>query len=573
MSDLTSLLRRFDVSDSRQALWESCGLLPSVAGREGENWIASSQYDRLVELTLTKFDWNVGPHLPDDLFAPTIAAELGAFSCLTQGAGSHSSPASPLWAQLLPVWLSARSDGGHLALSSRWNEIDIDGYRAYSLNVALNAIAAKSVERHKSLAASRSALFARSANYMGSKAVLSSQLLDIVDATEAVDTTMVDLMCGSGVMAAAFARQFPTIASDAQEFCRLLGLVQGGGMTLARGEAVAQQVIDGARRRFNELSDEVRRSIDVETQLVNSELSVGDPESLFQQMRERLTIWDKSNFGSLDAVSAAYRSGRLLGHLYGGVFFGDRQAAELDCLRQSISDISDETERRWALGALVCAASACAYTYGGHFAQPKLDISDSGKARGDIYEALKQRSLSITHEFFTRLTSLALESENVEHAVSVIAGPWEAAIPTVARTTGKSPVCVYIDPPYTRDEYSRYYHVLEALVRYQPQAVSGKGRLPKRGSEGRFASKFSGRRADLMEAEIARAIQTCLAQGWNCLWSYSNSGVASINGTLARLEGHAKTVDVFRMDHSYKAQGKRGPKQVVEYAIHLRPSD
>jgi hypothetical protein len=108
------------------------------------------------------------------------------------------------------------------------------------------------------------------------------------------------------------------------------------------------------------------------------------------------------------------------------------------------------------------------------------------------------------------------------------------------------------------------------VVRYQPLAVSGKGRLPKRGSEGRFASKFSGRRADLMEAEIARAIQACLAQGWNCLWSYSNTGVASINGTLARLEGHAKAADVFCMDHRYKAQGKRGPKQVVEYAIHVR---
>lgn len=572
MSDLTSLLRRFDVSESRQALWESCGLLPLVAGREGENWIATSQYVRLVELTLTKFDWNVGPHLPDDLFAPTVVAELGEFSCLTQGAGFHSSPASPLWMQLLPVWLAARSEGGHLALSSRWNEIDIDGYRAYSLNVALNEIAARSVERQKYLAASRSALFARSANYMGSKAVLASQLLDIVDATEAAETTMVDLMCGSGVMAAAFARQFPTIASDAQEFCRLLGLVQGGGMTRALGEAVAQRVVDGARRRFNELSDEVRRSIDVESQLINSELAIGDPEALFQQLRERLDLWEKNNLGSLDAVNEAYRSGRLLGHLYGGVFFGDRQAAELDCLRRSISDLSDETERTWALGALVCAASACAYTYGGHFAQPRLDISDSGKARGDIYEALKQRSLSVTHEFFTRLTSLAMESENVEHAVSVVAGPWEAAIPAVARTIGCSPVCVYIDPPYTRDEYSRYYHVLEAVVRYQPQAVSGKGRLPRRGSEGRFASKFSGRRADLIEAEIARAIRACLAQGWNCLWSYSNSGVASINGTLARLEGHAKTADVFRMDHRYKAQGKRGPKQVVEYAIHLRPS-
>lgn len=60
MGDSTSLLRRFDVSESRQALWESCGLLPSVDAREGENWIAASQHDRLIELTLAKFDWKVG---------------------------------------------------------------------------------------------------------------------------------------------------------------------------------------------------------------------------------------------------------------------------------------------------------------------------------------------------------------------------------------------------------------------------------------------------------------------------------------------------------------------------------
>lgn len=568
---MASLLRRFDVSDFQQALWESCGLLPSVAGHQDETWISTSQYDRLRRLTARKFDWNVGPHLPDDLFAPTVVAELGAFSCLAQGAGAPSSPASPLWMQLLPLWLADRPVQTDRAPNSSWREIDIGQYRAYALNVALDAISTKSVARSKSLAASRSALFARSANYMGSKAALASQLLDIVDATESAGTTMVDLMCGSGVMASAFARQFPTIASDAQEFCRVLGLVQGGGMTRTRGEEIAQGVIQGARRRFNSLNDEVRRVIDDENQLVNSELAVGATEALLQRLHERLMLWEAENLGSFEAVETAHRSGRLLGHLYGGVFFGDRQAAELDCLRQSISDLPDEFERKWALGALVCAASACAYIYGGHFAQPKLNISDSGKSRGDISEALRQRSLSITHEFFTRLTSLATESENIEHAVSLVAGPWEDAISAIARACGRRPVCVYIDPPYTRDEYSRYYHVLEALVRYQPQAVSGKGRLPKRGSAGRFASKFSGRRADLMEVEIARVIQTCLAQGWNCLWSYSNTGIASINGTLARLEGHARTADIFCMNHSYKAQGKRGQKQVVEYAIHLSP--
>ncbi|MCY1204365.1 hypothetical protein D9M72_158910 [compost metagenome] len=571
MQDRASLLRRYDPSDPQHSLWNTAGLLPNVSLSNGEHWIADAQHERLRTLTAVRFDWSVGPHLPDDLFEPNIVAELGQFACLTQGAGAPSSPTSALWLQLLPLWLAGTPNRLNASSLSGWHEIDIDRYRAYATNVNLSALAARSIERHKALASSRNALFARSANYMGSKAALASQLLDIVDALEAPGTTMVDLMCGSGAMAAGFSRHFPTIASDAQEFCRLLSLVQGGGMTAARGEAIAQHVIQGARWRFRQLDDDTQYAIEVESQLLNSELTVGAPEALLHRLRERLAAWEREGKGNLPTVDAAYRSGKLLGHLYGGVFFGDRQAAELDCLRLSIEDLPDETERKWALGALVCAASACAYTYGGHFAQPKLDISEAGKVRGSIADALKQRSLSVTHEFFTRLTSLSVESENIEHAISLTSGPWETAIRSIAQGNQADPICVYIDPPYTRDEYSRYYHVLEAIVRYKPQSVSGKGRLPKRGTEGRFASNFSGRRADLMEQEIAKVIQTCLGLGWNCLWSYSNTGVASINGTLERLSGYAQAVDVFRMNHSYKAQGKRGPKQVVEYAIHLRP--
>ncbi|MBN9342220.1 MAG: hypothetical protein J0H52_19410, partial [Comamonadaceae bacterium] len=144
MSDLTSLLRRFDASDPQQALWESCGLLPSITARQGEAWITTSQHDRLRQLTATKFDWNVGPHLPHDLFTPTVVAELGAFACLAQGAGAASSPASLLWTQLLPLWLADRPTDTDRIPNSSWHEVDINGYRAYSLNVALNAISTKS---------------------------------------------------------------------------------------------------------------------------------------------------------------------------------------------------------------------------------------------------------------------------------------------------------------------------------------------------------------------------------------------------------------------------------------------
>lgn len=570
-TDYRLLVTLCNEADPQITEWIKIGLLPKVTSEQTKSFVATFQHERLHRLATSPFRWEIGPQLPDDLFTPPIVAPIGSRSCLTQGAGLVQSAAESLWMQLLPLWVDSVQGRSNGERSGSWNELDLNRYRLYSLDSGLIERARHSRQRQLQLAASRSGLFARSANYMGSKAVLAGQLLDIVEALEAPDTTLVDLMCGSGAMAGAFARHYPTVASDAQEFCMLLGLIQGGGMTRARSVTIAEQVIQDARRLYHTLTDQQLKQITDEDQLLNSELSQAVHNDVVRGLQARASIWEQDHLGSETAVIDAWEHGMLLSHLYAGVYFGYRQAAELDCLRQAIEALHDESDRRWALGALVCAASACAYTYGGHFAQPKLDISLDGKQRGDLAEALQQRSLSVTHEFFVRFTSLADESEQVKHQVKLVAGPWQTALETLARHQVNDQICVYVDPPYTRDEYSRYYHVLEAIVRYQPQAVSGKGRLPKRGSPGRFASSFSGRRPDVMEREIAKALQACLANGWNCLWSYSSAGTASITGTLAHLEGLAHSADIFQMPHSYKAQGKRGAKQVLEYAVHLRP--
>jgi adenine-specific DNA-methyltransferase len=131
-------------------------------------------------------------------------------------------------------------------------------------------------------------------------------------------------------------------------------------------------------------------------------------------------------------------------------------------------------------------------------------------------------------------------------------------------------VCVYLDPPYTRDEYSRYYHVLETIVLYESGPVSGKGRLPQRGLANRFASTFNSRMPSIVENEIASIIRVCLTNGWSCLWSYSSSAMASMTSTLERVGLPLKSVELFSMDHTYKIQGKHKPKRVTEYAMHIR---
>ncbi len=545
-------------------------LLPTIDALSAKELVSVCQIERLQRLVVRDVSLGDLPPLPDDLFVPPAITALGSRTCIISGANNDVYPAEKLWLQLLPNWVE-QSEGFPVE-GGRWAEQDLEGYRVYTLDKHVAHRLSECVARYRRFSASRGAQFARSANYMGSKSVLASQLVDILDTFENPDTVVLDLMCGSGVMAGAFAKSHRTFASDAQWFCRLLGLVQGGGMTHRRGLETAEKVVKMARQHFSQLSAGVIRRIEDEDRLLNSELTASMHESAFARMRERTVEWTRQHLGSLDAVTDAARRGELFSHLYAGVYFGERQAAELDCLRRAIDSIEDDSGRDWALGALVCAGSACAYTYGGHFAQPKLDISENGKIRGDLREALQQRSLSLTHEFFVRLSSLAQESEEIRHPVRLVEGPWQEAIEAVAVLAKGQRVCVYVDPPYTRDEYSRYYHVLEAIVRNVPQAVSGKGRLPARGSPGRFASPFSARRSDVAENEIADVLTGCLGRGWSCLWSYSNSGTASVAHTLELVADGAGAVEIFKMNHIYKAQGKRMAKHVSEYGVHLQPA-
>lgn len=550
--------------------WIRLGILPGISSPiDGDvTLVGSAQLERLNRLSSHEFSWHNSPPLPDDLFAPLALTPLGLNTCITSIVGDEPMPPEDLWLQLLPNWI----DGSNIDAkdTDRWSVFDLARHRIYTRDPQVEARWRDSMDRQRRFVASRTSLFARSANYMGSKAALSSQIVDIVKAVEPKNSIIVDLMCGSGAMAGAFAKSHVTIASDAQGFSKLLALVQGGGMTRSRGEAISEQVVQVARTYFTQLPDNASRSIEEEDRVLNSELTSAAMDEEFAKISKRSEDWESHDLGSAAAVKDAFDRNQLFTHLYAGLYFGQRQAAELDCLRRAIDSVKGQSDRNWALGALVCAASACAYTYGGHFAQPKFDVSAAGKRRGDVREMLQHRAMSVTHEFFIRLTSLAQESEDVANEVRIVEGPWERALDQVERSAPTDPVCVYLDPPYTRDEYSRYYHVLEALVRNEPQEVSGKGRLPVRGSPGRFASSFSARRTDVVEREIAAVLRSILARGWSCLWSYSNKGTASVPSTLDMVNALGVKTEIFKMAHNYKAQGKRGAKEVDEYAIHLR---
>ncbi len=561
-------------------IWLSKKILCAISGADKALYSAT-QVKILSALTNHARSLNYkNPH-PTSLFPSTEDLPLGAGTVISAGLVGEDVEVegNEVFLQLLPHWIEQAEKSSSDVESDSWQQELLGAVEVTTKSKELIKRIRLAKLRASSSLSSRVTQFSRSAHYMGSKAFLGPYLSEIVHTFFPPETIVLDLMCGSGATSGIFSREWRTYASDAQSFSTHLAMVQGGGLGADDATVIAEGVLGAARVHYELMPEYIKTQIDLENDFLSSELS---PEMLDDFGRwivsyPRINNAEAKSDEYLDALIDARKVAPgthpylLFSMYYANLFFGVRQAAEIDSLRYAIDQILDDSQRSWALGALICAVSSCAYSYGGHFAQPKFDGSSFERLEALAPDLVVCRGLSVAHEFFIRLTSLGAESSNIKYPVVPILGPWHEAVATADELFRGEQVCVYLDPPYTRDEYSRYYHILETLVRYDYPEVRDKASMPKRGDPGRFASAFATRNTSQIDVLIADIISACLNRGWSCLWSYSSTGVASIETVIDLVSPLTKEVEFFAVNHVYKGQGKHKSKGVREYALLLRP--
>ncbi|UPG90601.1 DNA adenine methylase [Luteibacter aegosomaticola] len=170
---------------------------------------------------------------------------------------------------------------------------------------------------------------------------------------------------------------------------------------------------------------------------------------------------------------------------FGGTYFGYEQAIDFDALRMALDNLRTAgricyEEHRWSVIGLCVALSRCSTTTG-HFAQ-----------------ALRPKDQTFRRFRAQRLRSLRLEwIRAMDQLLPIGSRQWRArnqafrsdALELLAEVTRRSqtPSVIYADPPYTADQYSRYYHVYETALLYDYPAAAGRGMY----RENRHASSFS----------------------------------------------------------------------------------
>lgn len=147
---------------------------------------------------------------------------------------------------------------------------------------------------------------------------------------------------------------------------------------------------------------------------------------------------------------------------YGGHYYSPKQALVIDYLLASIP--KQAKYKDICLAALIIAASRCANAPG-HTAQPFQPTEGAGKFiviawRVDVFKSCE-----------TALKELAPLHAKVKGKAMV-----SDAKKLISRL--KKGDLVFLDPPYSGVQYSRFYHVLETIARGHCGEVSGIGRYP-----------------------------------------------------------------------------------------------
>lgn len=172
---------------------------------------------------------------------------------------------------------------------------------------------------------------------------------------------------------------------------------------------------------------------------------------------------------------------------YAGHYYSPIQAAWIQALRDSIP--AKSPNREVCLAALVMAASKCAAAPG-HTAQPFQPTAT----------ALKFLQISWRRDLCMD-TQAALAFVAPVHAK--MAGEAHVGDANKVALKLKAGDLVFIDPPYSAVQYSRFYHVLEAIAAGTTSPVFGVGRYPPLNE--RPSSQYS------MKTTSLTAIQELLA--------------------------------------------------------------
>lgn len=365
--------------------------------------------------------------------------------------------------------------------------------------------------------------------YMGSKSNIIEFILENIELVNEKNKKVYDLFSGTCIVAAHLSKKYDVVINDIQEYSGILGRAYLNKINIENFNlALFLDEVDSYVKYFKEKYG------------LNFfyDLSISIDDYLLIEQQEKNLI---EKFFNDDDHYLFVRN-------YSGTYWSFEQCIYIDSIYRITQQYRSTPMYELLLGALMFAMSYCSQSTG-HFAQYR-DVKDE-KNFADI---LTYRLKSLPILFEQKLQQLLKYDRSTNNGFESYSYDFKSMLDYSDQRS-----VIYADPPYANVHYSRFYHVLETLVKYDYPKIEYKGRYRNDRHQSPFSKKSEASQAFFDMFNIIKEKQSTL------VLSYSNGGVVELEELLIlakKVFGEDYFVSVKEKDYLHSRLGRTGDRSI-----------
>jgi adenine-specific DNA-methyltransferase len=334
--------------------------------------------------------------------------------------------------------------------------------------------------------------------YMGSKREILNFVGTAIHDLNVNSRWLCDLFAGTSIISAAFNDEYNVISNDIQEYSSILAKMYSLNLKEDLPCDFSRKVVDQAEFLKNEWINNHK-----EFNFKYDKINIYNDLKMLERNQQ-------------DLINRNFNIGfNFFTKNYSGTYWSYDQCVWIDSIR-AIAEKYKETSGYYAIISALIFAMSYSSQSTGHFAQFR-DVTES-----NMDDILLYRNKQIRDLFTKKMDELiSVLDEKCTNKIKVTSLDYLDCLRTIENNT-----IVYADPPYSNVHYSRFYHVIETLVRYDNPVLKYKGRY----REDRYQSVFD------KKSQVKDAFKNLFIgikeKKSHLVLSYSNNGLISEDDLL-----------------------------------------
>ena len=378
--------------------------------------------------------------------------------------------------------------------------------------------------------------------YMGSKRELIEVIFNEIHKNYE-DEVVCDLFAGTSTLSGGIGHSVEMISNDIQQYSSVFSKTYLGDY----GGELSLGLIDDILFKASKYVASIKERFSDYTFSYSSELTLEDFQNIELSQQDLI----KTDFSSFEY--------HLFIKNYSGTYWSYEQCLWIDSLRKVADDYKDQTVYYPILSSLMFAMAYTAQSTG-HYAQYRDANNDSS-----MMDILIYRRKELFPLFAKKMRELVsfLGQNKLKH--KVLSLDYAKCLEEIPEKS-----LVYADPPYTFVHYSRFYHALETLVRYDYPEVKFKGRYRDDRHQSPFCKKTE------VEQAFEKLFLGVYRKKSKLILSYSNTGMISLEHIVKIMNKvfnseYSITSNAIQYNHSTMGRSEDKQRKVKEYLITAIP--